>query len=358
MNCPICGMDTNGAQFCPSCGADMSAFAGVSKDKVIVNQTPEQQLAAGDDSVTQLIPENYMNATGDDSVTQLIPENFMNSKGDDSATVMLDPSQVQMTMPNTTPAFSQTPTGSIRQPQNMQAAGMGVQPGYQQFNQGTGMNAQSGYQQFNQGAGMAVQPGIAQSYQAGYNQPTSYKAKNSGVPVVSKAFSLASLIIMLALLICCVVLITKPLYYITQSYVGNYITGEELEDEVIGQDEDDYQEANKAARVFVGAVSFFLLIGLMNSVSCFMRVNSGCMKSPVNKAVGAFVMGLIGAAIFVVLKVMLDDVVSDGIDYGDLTPEKAKMFNVYSMAFVLCIVSAVVNFVNIFTASAAKKVTR
>ncbi len=328
MNCPICGMDTNGAQFCSSCGADMSAFAGVSKDKVIVNQTPEQQLAAGDDSVTQLIPEN-----------------FMNSKGDDSATVMLDPSQVQQNMPTGKPAFNQAP-------------GMNMQPGYQQFNQAAGMNMQPGYQQFNQTAGMAVQPGTTQPYQVGYSQPTSYKAKNLAVPVASKAFSLASLIIMVALLICCLVLITKPLYYITQSYVGNYITGEELEEEVIGQDEDDYEVANQSARIFVAAVMFFLLIGFINSLSCFMRVNDGCVKSPVNKAVGAFVLGLVGAAIFVVLKVMLDDVVSDGIDYGDLTPENAKMFNVYSMTFVLCIVSAVVNFVNIFTASAAKKATR
>lgn len=345
MNCPVCGMEINNQQFCPNCGANMSAYDGVSQDKVIVNQTPEQQLAAGDDSVTQLIPENYMNSAGDDSVTQLIPENYMSVAGDDSATVMLDPSQVQQNMPTGKTAFNQ-------------AASMNMQPGYQQFDQAVGMNMQPGYQQFSQATGMAVQPGITQPYQAGYSQPTSYRAKASGVPVASKAFSLASLIIMLAMLICCVVLITKPLYYITQSYVGNYITGEELEEEVIGQDEDDYEGANQSARIFVAAVMFFLLIGFINSLSCFMRINDGCVKSPVNKAVGAFVLGLIGAAIFVVLKVMLDDVVSDGIDYGDLTRENAKMFNVYSLTFVLCIVSAVVNMVNIFTASVAKKETR
>lgn len=331
MNCPVCGMEVNNAQFCPSCGANMSAFDGVSQDKVIVNQTPEQQLAAGDDSVTQLIPENYMNSTGDDSVTQLIPDNYMNSMGDDSATVMLDPSQVQAVMPAMQPGFSQA-TANGFQPGFNQAAANGFQPG------------------FNQAA--------ANGFQPGYSQSAGYGVKNFGVPVSSKAFSLASVIVMLALLVCCVVLITKPLYYITQSYVGNYITGEELEEEVIGQDEDDYDEANQSARIFVAAVMFFLLIGFINSLSCFMRINANCVKSPVNKAVGAFVLGLIGAAIFVVLKVMLDDVVSDGIDYGDLTPEKAKMFNVYSLSFVLCIVSVVVNFVNIITASVAKKATR
>ncbi|MBP3621456.1 MAG: zinc ribbon domain-containing protein [Lachnospiraceae bacterium] len=92
MICPICNENIDdGIKYCTSCGAEVAAFAGVTPDKIIVNQTPEQQQEMGDDSVTQLIPENYMTAEGDDSVTQLIPENYMTAKGDDSATMLLDP---------------------------------------------------------------------------------------------------------------------------------------------------------------------------------------------------------------------------------------------------------------------------
>ena len=109
MICPICNENIDdGIKYCTSCGAEIAAFAGVTPDKIIVNQTPEQQqemgddsvtqlipenymTAEGDDSVTQLLPENYMTAEGDDSVTQLIPENYMTAKGDDSATMLLDP---------------------------------------------------------------------------------------------------------------------------------------------------------------------------------------------------------------------------------------------------------------------------
>lgn len=328
MNCPVCGMETNGAMYCPSCGANMSAFEGVSQDKVIVNQTPAQQMAAGDDSVTQLIPENYMNASGDDSVTQLIPENYMTSTGDDNATVMLDPNLTAQEMPNQQPQFSQGPAGIYQQPQ------------------------------FNQQQGMAVQPGYQQAYQPNYGQPVSYGGAIKQSPAVSKVFSLASLVIMLALLISCVVLMTKPLYYITQSYVGGVMSGEELEEEVVGQDEDDYQDANNSARIFVVAVMIFVIIGAINAWVCFMRIKTNCIKSPVNKAVGAFVLGLFGSAIFIILKTMLDEVISDGLNYGGFTPQEAAMFNVYSLAFVLCIVSAIVNLVNIFTSSMAKTATR
>ena len=210
MNCPVCGTDVSGNQFCPNCGANMSAFEGVSQDKVIVNQTPAQQMAAGDDSVTQLIPENYMNTTGDDTVTQLIPENYMSAQGDDTATVMLDPNQVQQYMPNQQPAFAQA------QNMNQATPAYGYQPMQPQFNQPT--------------------------YQSGNGQASSFSGVKT-VPTVSKVFSLASLIVVVALLISCIVLITKPLFYITQSYTGGVFSKEEIEEAVISQDEDDYEEA-------------------------------------------------------------------------------------------------------------------
>ena len=124
MICPICNENIDdGIKYCTSCGAEVAAFAGVTPDKIIVNQTPEQQqemgddsvtqlipenymTAEGDDSVTQLIPENYMTAEGDDSVTQLIPENYMTAKGDDSATMLLDPLDGKMSV-NTQMTYQQ-----------------------------------------------------------------------------------------------------------------------------------------------------------------------------------------------------------------------------------------------------------
>lgn len=329
MNCPVCGMEVNDAQFCPGCGANMSAFEGVSQDKVIVNQTPEQQMAAGDDSVTQLIPENYMNATGDDSVTQLIPENYMTSQGDDTATVMLDPSQVQQYMPNQQPAFAQQPV----------------------FNQAPYMNQtapMNGYQQ----------PVFNQGYQQGSGQMTGFGGAVKKVSAVSRGFGLASLILMAVLLVSCIIFMIKPLFYITQSYCGGIFSNEEVEEAIIEQDEDDYEEANKSAQILFGAVAVLVLMATLNAWSCFARLNNNCVKSPVNKAVGNFVFGLIGIAIFLVLKNKLDEIVSDGISYGPFSAEEAAMFNVYSLIFVLGIVSVVVNLINIFTAASAKKSVR
>ena len=322
MNCPVCGTEVNGNQFCPGCGANMSAFAGVSQDKVIINQTPEQQMAAGDDSVTQLIPENYMTSTGDDGVTQLIPENYMTSTGDDTATVMLDPNQVQQHMPNQQPVFTQAPAFN-QQPYGQPVFGQAPMGGYQQS------------------------PVQSASFNGGGVSPT-----------VSKVFSIASIAIMVALLITCIVFVIKPLFYITQSYMGGVATNEEIEEAVIAQDPDDYEAANSSARIFYGAVIVFVIIAALNAWSCFARINKNCQKSPVNKAVGAFAVGLIGVIIFVVLKNMLDEAIVDGIDFGGFTPEEAAKFNVYNLAYVLGLVSVVVNLVNIFTAVSAKKATR
>lgn len=327
MNCPVCGTEVNNSQFCTGCGANMSAFEGVSQDKVIVNQTPEQQMAAGDDSVTQLIPENYMTAAGDDSVTQLIPENYMTAQGDDTATVMLDPSQVPQYMPNQQPAFAQAPT---------------VQPMFAQAPVG-------GYQQ------PYAQP--QQMYQQASSQMSSFGGVKKVSPA-SKGVAIGSLALMAVLLVCFVIFITKPLFYICQSYVGGVASDEIIEDEIVGVDEDDYDEANNSARLLFGAAAVMVLIGALNAWSCFARIKNNCVKSPVNKAVGNFVFGLLGVIIFVVIKSMLDEVVTDGISYGMYTADEAAMFNIYSLLTVLGVVTTIVNLVNIFTASAAKKATR
>lgn len=332
MNCPVCGVEVNG-QFCTSCGADLSAFAGVPQEKIIVNQTAEQQIAAGDDSVTELIPENYMNSTGDDSVTQLIPENYMTAEGDDEATVMLDPNQVQQKMPGQQPGFNQQPVFA-QGPSMVSPQGMPMQAGYQQ---------------------PYGQPQMA--FQQGANQGVGFGGGKK-VPPASKAMAIVSLTLMVAMLVCFVIFITKPLFYITESYIGGVFTSEYIEDEIVDQDPDDYEEANTSARIMFGIAAIMVLIAALNAWSCFARIKNNCIKSPVNKAVGNFVFGMLGVIVYVVIKSMLDEIVRDGIDYGIYSPDEAAMFNVYSLITILGIVSVVVNLVNIFTASAAKKATR
>lgn len=139
MICPICNEKIDdGIKYCTSCGAEVAAFAGVTPDKIIVNQTPEQQQEMGDDSVTQLIPENYMTAEGDDSVTQLIPENYMTAKGDDSATMLLDP--LDGKMPDNKPQGFKLATPMP----NQQSMYMSSQTPYPQ---GMPVNTQITYQQ-------------------------------------------------------------------------------------------------------------------------------------------------------------------------------------------------------------------
>ncbi len=308
MNCPVCGMEMGNNQYCPNCGANMAAFQGVSQDKVIINQTPQQQMAMGDDSVTQLIPENYMNATGDDT-----------------ATVMLDPNQAPQYMPNQQPLYAQAPVNP--------------QPAFAQVPMG-------GYQQqYSQPQQMYQQPSAPMSGIGGVKK----------VSPVSKYMSIGSLALMAVLLVCFIIFITKPLFYICQSYMGGVYSDEMLEDEIVGMDEDDYEGANNSARILFGAAAVMMLIGTLNAWSCFARIKNNSVKSPVNKAVGNFVFGLLGVIIFMIIKAKLDEIVTDGISYGMYSPDEAAMFNIYSLITILGIVSVIVNLVNIFTASAAKK---
>ena len=90
MNCKVCGsVIEDGVDFCPVCGASIESFANVQPSKIIYNQSPSVQNYVGDDSVTQLIPQNYGAAQGDDSVTQLIPQNYGAAQGDDSVTQLI-----------------------------------------------------------------------------------------------------------------------------------------------------------------------------------------------------------------------------------------------------------------------------
>ena len=99
MNCKVCGsVIEDGADFCPVCGASIESFANVQPSKIIYNQSPSVQNYVGDDSVTQLIPQNYGAAQGDDSVTQLIPQNYGATQGDDSVTQLITESN-QYTQP-------------------------------------------------------------------------------------------------------------------------------------------------------------------------------------------------------------------------------------------------------------------
>ncbi|MBR3600342.1 MAG: zinc-ribbon domain-containing protein [Lachnospiraceae bacterium] len=328
MNCSVCGANIpEGSTFCSVCGADMVAFAGVPQDKIIVNQTEAQHMAAGDDTVTQLIPENYMQSAGDDTVTQLIPENYMQAQGDDTATVMLDPNLTPQYTSNQQPAFSQGP-------------GVGYQQSYAQ--------PQMGYQQ------SVVQPMYQPNYQQNFNSSASYGRKKQS-PLFN-GISLGTLVLILATVISCLVFMIKPVYYTIESFIGGAADEELIEEAMEMQGgEDEVNEVNNAYRIFIVIAVVFLVIATINALVCFLKVNAGCIKSPTLQAVGAFILTLIGAAVIIALHVMFKDAIGDGLDYGNFSPEEVKKFNVYDLMYVLGIVSIVVSFVNIITSAMARK---
>ncbi len=328
MNCPVCGVNVDNSQFCPNCGADISAFAGVPQEKIIVNQTPAQQMAAGDDSVTQLIPENYMSAKGDDSVTQLIPENYMSAKGDDTATVMLDPSQTPQYMPNQQPAFVQAP--------NMNQAPMG---GYQQpYGQPQQMyqNPQAGYQQ---GAGFGGANNISNGL---------------------KIFALIGLLSLILAILVNVIFATKPLFYIYQSYVGGMYSDDVIEEQIEYEQryDDDYEGVEMAYKVFAIVIILLLVGGALNAWSAYSRVNNGCVKSPVNKSVGAFVFSLLAFAVIAFLRFGLGEELDDFFSSAYYSQSDLKKFNVYDLCYYVNLIAALVNLAEIFTSSSAKSKAR
>lgn len=338
MNCPVCGADVNGNQYCPDCGANMSVFSGVSMDKVIINQTPEQHKAAGDDSVTQLIPENYMTSKGDDSVTELIPENYMSATGDDDTTILIDPGQVKQPKQQSfvqQPGFSPAPSVNPVPPMNGYQQPMGQQ--------------QMGYQQ----------PSFGKpAYQQGMGQPLGFGAVTKSVPKSSKVVSLTAMILMIALLVSCIILTTKPMFYITDSYYGGMLSGKEIEEMLIEQDPDDYEEANEGMMIMYGIVLGLVVIATLNAWSCFARINKGCVKSPVNKAVGNLAFEILGLIVFLAFKMQFDEVVVDAFSHSVLSPDDAAKFNVYSLVFILTIVTAFANVVNLITSIQAKQAVR
>lgn len=337
MNCPICGANIDaGTVACPICGADMTSFAGVPQDKIIVNQSEAQHMAAGDDTVTQLIPENYMQSVGDDTVTQLIPENYMQAQGDDTATVMLDPNQAQQYMPNQQQSYAQ--------PAFQQAQGYAQQGFNQQANS---------YQQ--------PQPGYQQAYQPNYQQrfnPSAVGGVKKQSPLY-KGVSLATLVLLVVTIISCLIFMIKPIYYTVESFVGGAADEELIEEAMEMQgDEEETEEANNAYRIFVVIAVAFLLIATINALVCFMKINAGCIKSPNLQAVGAFIFTIVGAAVIIGLNLAFKEAIGDGLDYGDFSPSEAKKFNVYELMYVLGVASIVVSFVNIITSAMAKKSAR
>jgi len=300
MNCPVCGMEMGNNQYCPNCGANMAAFQGVSQDKVIINQTPQQQMAMGDDSVTQLIPENYMNATGDDT-----------------ATVMLDPNQAPQYMPNQQPMFAQAPVNN--------------QPAFNQMPAG-------GFQQ------PIYNPNVASSYGA-----TNTKG---GI----KVYSLICFLAILLAMVVTGIFMTKPIFYILQSYAGGYMDDDEIIEEMY--DMGDVQEANMAYRIFIGAMLVLFVIAALNAWVAYARVNTGCIKSPFNKSVGAFVFSMLAFAIIAFLTFGLGAEVEDfANDYADELKDYAK-FNVYNLCFYTSLIAMLLNLGAMFTSASAKRKTR
>ncbi len=287
MKCPICGDNVNDMEpFCPSCGADMGAFAKVTPDKVIYNQTPQEQQAVGDDSVTELIPENYMQTSGDDGVTELIPENYMTAQGDDSVTELI--------------------------PENY----MQVQP-QQQF-------ANTGYN---------VQPRQQFSNQGGYVQPA---------PKGGLIFGVLTLIALVITLVSGIIYITDPVFYVFQSFCGGEIPDSTIRADLMTQN--GYENVKDMLIAFTVVSMVLIVISIINSVVTLMRTKARSIKRPLASSIGAFITGLLGVGIITVLKVVLYLGVMEERDEERLMMQ----FNIMDLYCLFGVIAAIMLFINIF----------
>ncbi len=288
MKCPICGENIiEGERFCSSCGADMTAFGEVSSDKVIYNQTPEEQMEAGDDGVTQLIPENYMTAKGDDSVTQLIPENYMTAKGDDTATVMID-SMAQNNMGIVPPAFN--PNANY-----VSDSGMGT---------------------------------IRKS------------------PILATVYMGVTLLIMAVLLVVTILYAKDPVFYMVDSHVGGIVNADMIIQALFGADIDSVNSVFNI--VCIVAIIFFAL-ATFNALLVFLRSLKGGLKSPIFPSIFAVIFASIGVCVFTYARKFFEAVLEeeyatiyDKIDNFNIYDLQGVLCIVAAVALALNIVVVVV----------------
>ena len=356
MNCPICGNYVeDGTNFCTACGARMSSFAGVSPDKIIVNQTPEEQMAigddtdthlmpenyqdgVGDDSVTQLIPENYMKQQGDDSVTQLIPENYMQVQGDDGVTQFIPENHLdQYDAPKTMmptwnepqkPAFQQQmQTPNIQQPQmGFQLHQTQMQPNMQQPMAGPV------YQQPQPMAGPV------------YQQPAMKPAV--GIAASNKTVSVITVAILALAMVIAVIVAMKPLFYYTQSYVGSvYNNNATLQRFIMMEDPDG--ELDGMLKIVCFAVTGLYFLALLLSVAVMNKAKNATVKPAVKRSLLAFLLTALASGFMIFFDSFTREEL--GNDYDGM-----EKFNIYNVFIIACVVVAVATLINFFAAMAAK----
>ncbi len=314
MNCPICGNYVeDGTNFCTACGARMSSFAGVSPDKIIVNQTPEEQMAIGDDTDTHLIPENYQDGVGDDSVTQLIPENYMNQQGDDSVTQLIPENYMQI--PN------------ITQPQmGFQLHQTQMQPNMQQPMAGPV------YQQPQPMAGPV------------YQQPAMKAA--TGIAASNRAVSVITVAILALAMVIAVIVAMKPLFYYTQSYVGSvYTNNATLQRFIMMEDPDG--ELDGMLKIVCFAVTGLYFISLLLSVAVMNKTKNATVKPAVKRSFLAALFTVAASGFMIFFDTFTKDEL--GNRYEDM-----EKFNIYNVFIIACVVVAVATLINFFAAIIAK----
>ncbi len=343
MQCPVCGGNySDGALFCTECGANLSAFKNVPADKIINNQTPEQQQKLGDDGVTQLIPENYATAKGDDEVTQLIPENYTTATGDDTKTVLL-------------------PEGGMPQQPNMSNPhGMGMN----QPQMGFAPQGMSGQQQSFMPQGMnRPQQGFAPQGMNYNNMQT--MPRQAAVPVNTGMMKLFSAFVAVSAVITAVftaIFLGNPVYYIFEHYVGGHHEFQEAwEDGTLISKSAETEFITTCGPYCVASIIMLAMCVVLAIVCIFKTKDKMTGKPAMMFSVFTAVSGLIGSGIMAFFQFFFGMGFKYGLEQDSNSDELKeliadnKVFNYYDLITIFIIVTAVLAIVNVVIAAVAEK---